>query len=171
LVTQDNRELLEKRRHTPGRLRPRLVLYDEESPDQEAIWSVAKADIKARPEVLIVVGTSIRVKGVQNLVGDLYKATKMRRNGVTAWINSSDDPPRIPKVEWDIVVQSTADEIAQLVDLPRWQADGKDRNRSKRVTRQRSIDEDGPLDTLSVTHVEPKSSNVYLLYPVYRMPY
>ena len=44
------------RRHGIGGLRPRMVLYNEGNPDDEAIGSMVTAELRARPDAASVVG-------------------------------------------------------------------------------------------------------------------
>jgi NAD-dependent histone deacetylase SIR2 len=113
------------RSHGIGRLRPRMVLYNEFNPDEEAIGAVSHADIKTRPDAVIVVGTSLKVPGIRRLAKELCSVTRGRRGGFTAWINHDPEPVGIEfKDCWDMVVRGECDEVARLVSLPRW--DDKD---------------------------------------------
>jgi NAD-dependent histone deacetylase SIR2 len=108
-----------KRSHGVGRLRPRMVLYSEHNPDDEAIGAVAKADLRARPDALIVVGTTLKVPGVKRIVKEMCGVVRDRRDGCTIWINS--DPPPLGKdYEWDLVVQGPCDAVASRAAMPKW---------------------------------------------------
>ncbi|KAH7328967.1 DHS-like NAD/FAD-binding domain-containing protein [Stachybotrys elegans] len=110
-----------KRSHGIGRLRPRFVLYNEYNPDEEAIGMVSSADLKTRPDAVIVVGTSLKVPGTRRLVRELCQATRSRKNGFTAWINTDSEPKGADfKVCWDMVVRAKCDDVARLVALPPW---------------------------------------------------
>ncbi len=110
-----------KRSHGIGRLRPRIVLYDENNPDGEAIGMVSKADLRRVPDAVIVVGTSLKIPGVRRIVKEMCQLTRSRRDGITAWINLDPEPQGIEfKDCWDLVVRGKCDEIAGLVNLPRW---------------------------------------------------
>lgn len=110
-----------KRSHGVGRLRPRMVLYNEFNPDGDAIGSVSEADLKKVPDAVVVVGTSLKVPGVRRIVQVLCRATRSTRDGFTAWINLDPVPPN-PDLKdcWDLVVRGKSDDIASLLDLPRW---------------------------------------------------
>ncbi|KAI0391054.1 DHS-like NAD/FAD-binding domain-containing protein [Xylariaceae sp. FL0594] len=110
-----------KRSHGIGRLRPRMVLYNEYNPDEEAIANVFRADLRARPDAVIVVGTSMKIPGVRNMVKDMCKVTRERRDGITAWINLDPEPSGADlKNCWDLVVRGKCDDVASLVHLPRY---------------------------------------------------
>ena len=113
------------RSHGIGRLRPRMVLYNEHNPDDEAIGAVCAADLKKGPDAVIVVGTSLKVPGIRRLTKELLSVTRDRRGGFTAWINH-DPEPLGPDFKdcWDMVIRGDSDDVARLVSLPRW--DDKD---------------------------------------------
>jgi NAD-dependent histone deacetylase SIR2 len=108
-----------KRSHGVGRLRPRMVLYNEHNPDDEAIGAVAKADMRTRPDALIVVGTTLKVPGVKRIVKEMCQLVRDRRDGMTIWINN--DPPPLGKdYEWDLAVQGPCDVVASKAAMPKW---------------------------------------------------
>jgi NAD+-dependent protein deacetylase SIR2 len=110
-----------KRSHGIGRLRPRFVLYNEYNPDEEAIGNVSSADLKARPDAVLVVGTSLKVPGTRRLVKEMCQVTRGRRDGFTAWINIDSEPKGIDfKDCWDLVVRAPCDKVASEVALPPW---------------------------------------------------
>jgi NAD-dependent histone deacetylase SIR2 len=111
--------------HGVGRLRPRMVLYNEFNPDEEAIGAVSAADLKSRPDAVVVVGTSLKVPGIRRLAKELCSVTRGRRGGFTAWINHDPEPVGIEfKDCWDMVIRGDCDEVARLLSLPKW--DDKD---------------------------------------------
>lgn len=110
-----------KRSHGIGRLRPRMVLYNEHNPDDEAIGTVTKEDLRKRPDAVIVVGTTLKVPGVRRIVREMCATVRNRRGGVTIWINN--DPPPVSKdLEdcWDIVVKGTSDQVAKHAAMRKW---------------------------------------------------
>lgn len=110
-----------KRSHGIGRLRPRMVLYNEYNPDGDAIGRVSQADLRRVPDAVIVVGTSLKVPGVRRIVRELCQATRSKRDGFTAWINL-DPVPQGPDMKdlWDLVVRGKSDDVAGLLGLPHW---------------------------------------------------
>lgn len=110
-----------KRSHGIGRLRPRIVLYNEYNPDEEAIGNVSKADLRRGADAVIVVGTSLKIPGVRRLVKELCYTTRSKRDGFTAWINLDAEPQGAEfKDCWDLVVRGGCDDVAKLVGLPHW---------------------------------------------------
>lgn len=110
-----------KRGHGVGKLRPRIVLYNEHHPDQDAIGNVSEADLKRVPDAVIVVGTTLKVPGVRRIVKEMCQVTRSRRDGFTAWINLEPEPQG-PELKdcWDLVVKGKCDDVAKLAGLPRW---------------------------------------------------
>ena len=110
-----------KRSHGIGKLRPRMVLYNEHNPDAEAIGTVVTADLRARPDAIIVVGTSMEIPGVQRMVREMCGVIRDRKDGKCIWVNRS-PPPTGPKYpdSWDLIVAGDCDRVAQLADMRKW---------------------------------------------------
>ena len=116
-----------KRSHGIGRLRPRMVLYNESNPDDEAIGAVVKADLLKRPDAVIVVGTSMEIPGVKRMVREMCGIVRDRKDGVAIWINRG--PPPIGKEFegcWDLVVAGDCDTVAHRANMRRWNDEGND---------------------------------------------
>jgi NAD+-dependent protein deacetylase SIR2 len=116
-----------KRSHGIGKLRPRIVLYNEYNPDAEAIGAVTKADLRSRPDAVIVVGTSLKVPGVRRIVREMCGVVRARRDGVAIWINN-DPEPLGKEFEncWDLVVRGDCEEVARHANLKRWDDEDDD---------------------------------------------
>ncbi|EFR00394.1 Sir2 family histone deacetylase Hst4 [Nannizzia gypsea CBS 118893] len=114
-----------------GKLRPRMVLYNEYNPDEEAIGSVVSADLRARPDALVVVGTSLKIPGVRRIVKEMCRVVRGRRNGTTVWINH-DPLPSGKEFEdcWDLAIKGDCDKVALHAGLKRWDDKGEDDGRS-----------------------------------------
>ncbi|KAI5819759.1 DHS-like NAD/FAD-binding domain-containing protein [Pyronema omphalodes] len=97
-----------------GKLRPRIVLYNEFHPDADAIGAVSSADIKARPDAVIVVGTSLKVPGVKRIVSEMCKTVRDFRGGLCVWVNKNDPPPA-KDYAFDLVVRGDCEELAVLM--------------------------------------------------------
>lgn len=104
-----------------GRLRPRMVLYNEHNPDEDAIGAASCADLKSRPDAVIVVGTSLKVPGIRRLARELCSVARDKRGGFTAWLNHDPEPTSGDVKDcWDMVVTGDCDDVAQHVNLPKW---------------------------------------------------
>lgn len=108
-----------KRSHGVGRLRPRMVLYNEHNPDDEAIGAVVKSDMRTRPDCLIVVGTTLKIPGVKRIVKEMGAIVRGRRDGLTIWVNM-DGPPPSKDYEWDLIVKGPCDKIADHAAMRKW---------------------------------------------------
>ncbi|KAL5383578.1 hypothetical protein PMIN02_009562 [Paraphaeosphaeria minitans] len=115
------RQAVDKRSHGVGRLRPRMVLYNEHNPDDEAIGACSKADLRTRPDAVIVVGTTLKVPGVRRIVREMCATVRDRKDGMTIWINNEPEP-KCKELEniWDLVVQGPCDEVARHAAMQKW---------------------------------------------------
>lgn len=88
------RALVGKRPRGIGKLRPSVVLYNEAHKDGEGVGEVVRKDLigaKGRAsgaDLLLVVGTSLRVPGTKRMVREFAKAVRVR-GGVS---NGKEDP-------------------------------------------------------------------------------
>ena len=113
-----------KRSHGIGKLRPRIVLYNEHNPDEEAIGAVVSSDLRMRPDAIIVVGTSMKIPGVRRIVREMCGVVRGRRDGVAIWINQGPEPPGKDFEDcWDLIVKGNCDEVARQVHMRRWDDD------------------------------------------------
>ncbi|KAL5633847.1 hypothetical protein ACGC1H_005885 [Rhizoctonia solani] len=67
-----------------GTLRPAIVLYDEPHPLGDHIGAVQTSDLGKRPDLLIVMGTSLKVHGLRLLVKSFAKAVHSSRPSPSA---------------------------------------------------------------------------------------
>jgi NAD-dependent histone deacetylase SIR2 len=121
-VTNDEvRQVASKRSHGIGRLRPRMVLYNEHNPDDEAIGSCATTDIRLRPDAVIVAGTTLKVPGVRRIAREMCNTVRDRRDGVAIWINNDPEPlGKDLENAWDLVVKGPCDEVARYAAMRKW---------------------------------------------------
>ncbi|KAG4303112.1 hypothetical protein PCANB_000543 [Pneumocystis canis] len=109
------RTIAGKRNIGVGKLRPRIVLYNEYNLDSEAIGKVTTYDLKEKPDALIVAGTSLKIASAKRIVREMIEAVKAS-HGMTIWINTSDFPKTKEfKNKFDIIVKGDCQEIANLV--------------------------------------------------------
>jgi NAD-dependent histone deacetylase SIR2 len=110
-----------KRSHGIGKLRPRIVLYNEHNPDEEAIGAVMTSDLRSRPDAIIVVGTSMKIPGVKRIVREMCGVVRSKQNGISMWINQDPVPPGKEFEDcWDLVVSGECDEVAREADFKNW---------------------------------------------------
>ena len=94
---EETRQLIGKRSRGVGRLRPSVVLYNEDHKDGEEVGNVVRKDLmgsskgkgRAGADLLLVVGTSLRVPGTKRIVREFSKAVRSRH----AAMNAPPDPP------------------------------------------------------------------------------
>jgi NAD-dependent histone deacetylase SIR2 len=115
------RQSADKRSHGVGRLRPRMVLYNERNPDDEAIGSCASYDMRMRPDAVVVAGTTLKVPGVRRIVREMCNIVRDRRDGVTVWLNNDPEPMgKDLENKWDLVVKGPCDEVARHANVRPW---------------------------------------------------
>jgi NAD-dependent histone deacetylase SIR2 len=115
------RQFADKRSHGIGRLRPRMVLYNEHNPDDESIGSCAAYDMRMRPDAVIVAGTTLKVPGVRRIAREMCNIVRDRKNGVTVWLNNDPEPMgKDLEDKWDLVVKGPCDEVAGHANMRRW---------------------------------------------------
>ncbi|KAG8219470.1 DHS-like NAD/FAD-binding domain-containing protein [Butyriboletus roseoflavus] len=66
-----------------GSLRPAIVLYDEVHPLGDDIGLIQTHDILRKPDMLIIMGTSLKVHGIKKLVKDFAKAVHASKTSTT----------------------------------------------------------------------------------------
>ncbi|KAI8953126.1 DHS-like NAD/FAD-binding domain-containing protein [Xylaria longipes] len=69
-----------------GKLRPDIVLYGEEHPQSDLISPIVQHDLAAGPDLLLVLGTSLRVHGLKIMVKEFAKAVH-KKGGKVVFIN------------------------------------------------------------------------------------
>ena len=86
-----------------GTLRPAIVLYDEPHPLGDEIGQIQAADVRKGPDLLIIMGTSLKVHGLKKLVKEFAKVTHARKGpktpGLVIFVNKTP-----PGSEWDGVI-------------------------------------------------------------------
>ncbi|EIW70370.1 hypothetical protein TREMEDRAFT_16281, partial [Tremella mesenterica DSM 1558] len=102
-------------RLTPiGTLRPSIVLYDEPHPLGDDIGQLQTYDMSRSPDLLLIMGTSLKVHGLKRLVKEFAKVVH-GRNGKVIFINQT-----APSKEWqgiiDVHIQGETDKWVQKVE-------------------------------------------------------
>lgn len=69
-----------------GKLRPDIVLYGEEHPQSDLISPIVQHDLSAGPDLLLILGTSLRVHGLKVMVKEFAKAVHTK-GGKVVFIN------------------------------------------------------------------------------------
>jgi hypothetical protein len=78
-------------------------LYDEPHPLGDEIGQIQAADVRKGPDLLIIMGTSLKVHGLKKLVKEFAKVTRARKSpktpGIVIFVNKTP-----PGSEWDGVI-------------------------------------------------------------------
>ncbi|KAI1845936.1 hypothetical protein JX265_011168 [Neoarthrinium moseri] len=69
-----------------GKLRPDIVLYGEEHPQSDLISPIVQHDLSVGPDLLLVLGTSLRVHGLKVMVREFAKSVH-QKGGKVVFIN------------------------------------------------------------------------------------
>ena len=106
-----------KRLHSMGILRPGIVLYNEAHPNGDSVAESVAKDLKKRPDCLIVLGTSLKVAGIKQLIKTVAKQVH-HIGGIVVYINRTSLAPSEWKDVFDYHIVGDCDEaVAQLIDL------------------------------------------------------
>jgi NAD-dependent histone deacetylase SIR2 len=111
------RQAAGKRATKIGLLRPNVVLYGEEHPEAEMVGKLAEADISAAPDLMIIMGTSLKVHGLKVVVKQFAKAVHAK-GGLVVFINNTAPPESV----WNDVI-----DMHVQMDCDAWVADVKSR--------------------------------------------
>jgi NAD-dependent SIR2 family protein deacetylase len=177
---EETRQLVGKRARGIGKLRPSVVLYNEAHKNGEGVGEVVKKDLigsrgRSGADLLLVVGTSLRVPGTKRMVREFSKAVRSRgaivrddtglatpprrspasssedEGGVMKAVYLNLDFP-VPTREWEGVfdawIQGDAQEFAEMV---RGEIGREVRAKEVAVGRKRKRDEDAAAENEEVT--------------------
>ena len=100
-----------------GRLRPDIVLYGEEHPSAHLVAPLVTYDLGLGPDVLLIMGTSLKVHGLKILVKEFAKAVHTK-GGKVIFVNRTKPPESI----WSDVIDYWVE-----CDCDAWVLDLKDR--------------------------------------------
>jgi len=85
-----------------GSLRPNIVLYGEEHPSADELSTISTHDLKVGVDLLIIMGTSLKVHGLKVLVKEFSKAVHLKtgKKGKVVFVNLTQPPGTV----WDDVI-------------------------------------------------------------------
>ncbi|KAF8873993.1 DHS-like NAD/FAD-binding domain-containing protein, partial [Infundibulicybe gibba] len=98
---EETRQLVGKRARGIGKLRPSVVLYNEAHKDGEGVGEVVQKDLmgsskgkgRSGADLLLVVGTSLRVPGTKRMVREFAKAVRSRASAPSSKDGSGTGSP------------------------------------------------------------------------------
>jgi NAD-dependent SIR2 family protein deacetylase len=102
-----------------GRLRPDIVLYGEEHPSAHLVAPLITHDLSLGPDILLILGTSLRVHGLKVMVREFGKAVH-GKGGKVVFVNMTKPPESI----WGDVIDYWVE-----WDCDTWVADLKERRK------------------------------------------
>ena len=99
--SSEKRQSTGKRGLSVGTLRPNIVLYGESNPADHIIGPLVPFDIASSPEVLLIMGTSLKVHGLKKVIRDFAKAIHSRKDkGRVIFVNRESPAESI----WDGII-------------------------------------------------------------------
>jgi len=130
------------------------VLYDENHPLGDDIGALQAYDISRQPDLLLIMGTSLKVHGFKKLVKDFAKAVHSTARGMVIYVNATP-----PSKEWegiiDFHIQGTTDAWTEKVE-----EDWKSFRPNDWLTQ--TLLEDSVLQSVVVNQGKGKSKRMFL---------
>ncbi|KAJ3345962.1 hypothetical protein HDU91_007177, partial [Kappamyces sp. JEL0680] len=103
-----------KRSVACGFLRPNIVLYNEHHANGDLISKLQTSDLSKKPDALIVVGTSLKIVGVRNLIKTFADAVHSKPGRICLFMNMTP-----PAKEWgdlfDHVLLGPCDDSVEIL--------------------------------------------------------
>jgi NAD-dependent histone deacetylase SIR2 len=109
------RTRLGKRQLAMGTLRPAIVLYNEEHPNGETIGQLQLSDLKKRPDLMIVMGTSLKIPALKKFIKEAARAIHSRPGGCVVFVNRTSPTKEWEKV-FDYEVLGDSDDWVELMN-------------------------------------------------------
>ncbi|ORX94565.1 DHS-like NAD/FAD-binding domain-containing protein [Basidiobolus meristosporus CBS 931.73] len=94
------REQKGKRSIAVGTLRPDIILYNEHHPLGDTIGKIQQVDLRRKPDLLIIMGTTLKVCGFKNLVKEMARTVHLSKKGKVIFVNKTE----LPTKEWEGVI-------------------------------------------------------------------
>ena len=89
-----------KRGLAVGELRPNIVLYGEDHPQNSMLVPLIAFDQSSNPDILVIMGTSLKVHGLQKVVRDFAKVIHAQKNGKVIFVNRT----RPSESQWEGII-------------------------------------------------------------------
>lgn len=99
-----------KRGSAVGTLRPNIVLYGESNPMEKDIGTLLSHDLRFSPDLLLIMGTSLKVHGLKTIIKEFAKAVHAKKTGVVLFINLTEPTKSVWKDVIDYWVEMDCDE-------------------------------------------------------------
>lgn len=131
-----------------GKLRPDIVLYGEDHPESQQISSIIQHDISLAPDMLIIMGTSLKVHGLKTVVREFAKTVHNRKDGKVIFVNYTKPAESVWSDIIDFWVEMDCDswvedlkEKKPIIWLPPGSVEAESRVPNSK--RRRTLNEDG----------------------------
>ena len=112
----DGRVASGKRSKRVGKLRPDIVLYNESHPSGDEIATMFEKDLAKKPDLLLVMGTSLKVTGIKAIVKRAAKTVHQSEGALVILINKT---PITAVSEWngvfDYQIIGSADDVTATI--------------------------------------------------------
>lgn len=102
-------------------VRPGIVLYGEEHPSAEIISPIITSDLRLGPDLLLIMGTSLKVHGLKKVVREFAKSVHAKKIGKVVFINATAPAESIWRDVIDYWVDMDCDEFVE--DLRKHRSD------------------------------------------------
>ncbi|KNE71104.1 hypothetical protein AMAG_15777 [Allomyces macrogynus ATCC 38327] len=176
------RETAGKRVRGTGALRPNVVLYNETHPAGDEIADAVSHDLRKRPDVLVVMGTSLKVHGIKRLVRDFAavihddgsedldverlslgpapparQTRKNKKHGLVILVNRTP----LPAKEWgdvfDVVLTGDADDVVHqwVLEWQRLDDEAAERRHKRELAAARRAERERGQTKLQFPVVKP----------------
>ena len=163
------RTRLGKRQLAMGTLRPAIVLYNEEHPHGDTIGQLQVSDLKKKPDLMIVMGTSLKIPALKKFIKQAARIIHSKPGGCVVFVNKTSPTKEWEKV-FDYEVLGDSDEWVQITNKKI--ADEKlmtqTANKLKRLAKDKLVEEEeeeeekenkSPRNKNAKTTITIKSSN------------
>ncbi|KAH0548019.1 hypothetical protein GP486_008239 [Trichoglossum hirsutum] len=160
----ENRRFSGKRGTPVGGLRPNIVLYGEEHPSADLLSPITTYDLNLGPDILIILGTSLRVHGLKVMVREFAKAVHARRGRKVILVNRTKPAESVWSNFIDYWISMDCDEwVADLRqrrgDL--WERQGALDLPVTKVARPKAVKSKKEKSTRGTVPVSGKENTVY----------
>ncbi|MCJ1282201.1 hypothetical protein MMC26_001524 [Xylographa opegraphella] len=100
---------------TVGTLRPNIVLYGEQHPSAEELGAIIESDLTLNPEVVLILGTSLKVNGLQVVVREFARSVhaKSGKRRKVIFVNHTKPPGGIWREFIDYHIAMDCDQWVQ----------------------------------------------------------
>lgn len=102
-----------KRQLAVGTLRPAIVLYNEAHPEGESIGQKQVNDLKKKPDLMIVMGTSLKIPALKKFIKQAARVIHEKPGGMVVFVNRTSPSKEWEKV-FDYEVLGDSDEWVQI---------------------------------------------------------